>query len=269
MEDASELRAHVATYYQLADAGGPNDVAVLRTALRGEQDPVARMAAAEALYLVRPRRRHRAPRVPREPRARRGEPRPAPRGAAREARVELPVLGSLADLASEGSGEAALRLVEVAPVATRESAPAARYAQLLGEVAVDAGEPLLAALRKAPAPAADAAITALARGDRLARGCDAAAVPLALLARAGSGDGEAGAFARDVAAKIAERARTERAVRHTAPADAIGPSTQPIAPREEAVAPGRRRGACQRSLLALLSHALATSQATERRASPW
>ena len=49
----------------------------------------------------------------------------------------------------------------------------------------------------------------------------------ALLARAAAGDGEAGAFARDLATKLAERVRTERAVRHTPPADAIGPSKQP------------------------------------------
>jgi thioredoxin-like negative regulator of GroEL len=148
------------------------------------------------------------------------------RAAGAEARVELPVLGSLAELASEGNGEAALRLVEVAPVASREAAGAARYAQLLGEVAVDAGEPLLAALRQAPAPATDAAITALARA--IAAQEEATAHPFpALLARAAAGDGEAGAFARDVATRLAERARTERAVRHTPPADAIGPSKQP------------------------------------------
>jgi D-alanyl-D-alanine carboxypeptidase/D-alanyl-D-alanine-endopeptidase (penicillin-binding protein 4) len=221
-EPAPALRAHVASYYRLAEAADPANVPVLETALRGEVDPVLRMAAAEALYLSDPSaeasRRAFVENLTLD----------APsfarlRAASGEVGVEAPVIGSLAELAVAGTPDATELLVQAAPAAAQDPATAARYAELVGDVSEDAPAALLGALRAAPPAAADAAIDALARA-LLARDEGAGSAFAAELARAVAAGGEAASAARAIAARLAERTATARALRLAPAPDSIGPA---------------------------------------------
>jgi len=244
-EPVVALRARLAVFDDLARTGGARSASLLEAALRGADDPAERMAAAEAIYRAAPSaegsRRMLLDNLALDDatlaRLAEAGPRPA------SDRRELPVLGSLAELAAEGNAEAAARLVEAAPASTGEPARTAAYGALVAEVAAGAGETLLTALRAAPAPTRDAAVGALAFALAAGPGEEGEAPnPFpALVAKAGDGAGEAGAFARDLAAKLAERTATEQALRHAKPADAIGPAPSPASTSGPAPKPAEAR----------------------------
>jgi D-alanyl-D-alanine carboxypeptidase/D-alanyl-D-alanine-endopeptidase (penicillin-binding protein 4) len=219
-EPVAALRAHVTSYYQLAEAADPANVPQLETALRGEEDPVLRMAAAEAIYLSDPAAEG-ARRVFLANLALDPDSFARLRAAGSEVRADAPVLGSLADLAVGGSAEAAARLVEAAPAADGDPATAARYAELLAEVAADAPAALVAALAAAQAPATDAAIAALARGLAAGDGGLPPAFREELSRAAAQGPTAA---AHGIASRIGERTAAERALRVAPPPSAIGPA---------------------------------------------
>jgi D-alanyl-D-alanine carboxypeptidase/D-alanyl-D-alanine-endopeptidase (penicillin-binding protein 4) len=226
-EPLAQLRAHVATWYQLAETGDRRNAALLRTALRSEEDPVVRMAIAEAIYLSEPDAGA-ARRAFLENLALDATSLARLRELGAELRVDAPVLGSLAELASDGSPEALGRLVEAAPAAGLDDG----FAALLAEVAGDQPDALLKALRGAPAAATDATLSAIARGDAEP---GRAAPPLLLrAAELGAGD-EGDPFARELAARLEDRVRAERALRQTPAPATIGPAK----PAVDTVGPAR------------------------------
>ena len=214
----ADLRTRVATYYRLGLAGDPRNLRFLRSALHTESDPVVRMTAAEAVYLSSPdsdsSRRTFLDEVAtdRESIARL-------RTLAGDLDLSAPVVGSLADLASEGIGEAVSLFLELAPAAAGEPSLAGPYAEALEEVARNAPDEVAAGLRGAPAEAADAALTALA--SRMARAGDGEhPLLVSLRAEAADPDEARAAAARDLARRLGERLAESRGgpVRPAAPA---------------------------------------------------
>jgi D-alanyl-D-alanine carboxypeptidase/D-alanyl-D-alanine-endopeptidase (penicillin-binding protein 4) len=218
----ADLRARVATYHRLGLAGDKRNVAFLRRALRTEADPVVRMAAAEAVYLSDPdsdsSRRAFLESVVTDPQS---------LSRLRELAGGLdlagPVVGSLADLASEGIGDAVARFLELAPAAAQDPALQAPYAEAFDEVAGNAPDEVAAGLRAAPPEVADAALGALA--SRLARAGEAEHPLLASL-RAGAGEADEGRAApsRDLLRRLGERLAEARAPARPAAGAPAAPS---------------------------------------------
>ncbi len=225
-EATADLKAHLATYYRLGRSGDARNVPFLRTALRTEGDPVLRMAAAEAVYLSDPD----------SDSARRafldGVAADAPSfgrlrtlGAGLEA--PAPVLGSLADLAAEGDGDALSRLTQLTAAAMAEPGLADGLAELWEEVARSAPDETVRALRAAPAPAAGAAVGLIARG--IARADEPHPLPAAVRRAQTDADGELAAYARALAPRLDEQVAAARAVLKSGPAATIGPAPTPAA----------------------------------------
>jgi D-alanyl-D-alanine carboxypeptidase/D-alanyl-D-alanine-endopeptidase (penicillin-binding protein 4) len=222
----------VAAYYRLALAADPRNLPFLRTALRTEDDPVARMAAAEAVYLSDPygdaARRVFLEAVPPDPAAL------ARLQALAGAAFSSPVVISLGDLAAEGVPEALLRLAELCAAGMAEE-----LAPVWEEVAAVAPEETLALLRAAPAPLAEAALASLARGIARSAAEAGPSAPrhpcLAALEVAGHVEGPSGEEARALRIRLDERlaealgaARDAAAGPTAIPANgAIGPAAGP------------------------------------------
>jgi len=223
-ETTADVKAHLATYYRLGRSGDPRNISFLRTALKTERDPVLRIAAAEAVYLSEPDADS-GRRAFLDVVAADGTSFPRLRALGSDLEAPAPVLGSLADLAAEGSADALSRLVELTPAAMAEPGLADGVAELWEDVARNAPDELVRALRGAPAPAAEAVVAAVARGIARAKEADH---PLpAAVRRAGTeADGELAAFARALAPKLDEQVAAARSVQQAGPAPTIGPATQ-------------------------------------------
>jgi len=163
---AQGVPARVATYYRLGLARDRRNLRFLRSALRSEPDPVVRMAAGEAVYLSDPDSEA-ARRAFVEAVAADAEGLARLRELAAGPALPAPVLGSLADLASEGMAEAVGRFLELAPAVGGDPAARTAYAEALVEVARNAPDEVATGLRSLAPAAAGAAVTALA--PRLAR----------------------------------------------------------------------------------------------------
>jgi D-alanyl-D-alanine carboxypeptidase/D-alanyl-D-alanine-endopeptidase (penicillin-binding protein 4) len=237
----ADLKAHLATYYRLGRAGDRRNIAFLRTALRTESDAVLRLAAAEAIYLsdpdAEPARRAFLDAVTAD-----GSAFPRLRALAGEIEPPTPVLDALADLASERGGEAMARLVELSQVAAADPALSDPMAELWDEVARNAPEELLHALQAAPPAAADATVTAVARG--LARSKDPEQPFTATVKRAeAEGDGEVAAFSRSLSRRLDEQVAAAKAVLQSGPPATIGPTPGAGAPAPAPEAkPGGKKG---------------------------
>src|SRR5512138_950828 len=155
----ADLANAIKTYYALGRAGDPRNVHMLRSALRAEKEPALKLAIAECVYLSDPdgdaSARTFLDAIPADPQV---LGRLWLAGSAEDAR---PVLGSLGDLAGEGTPEAIAKLVEVAPAAHVDGTLGASLAEVLASVAASAPDELVQVLRLAPAAAQDAAVAAL------------------------------------------------------------------------------------------------------------
>jgi len=160
----AELKARLATYSQLATTPDKKNLPFLRTALRTERDPLLRVALADALYRSDPEQGGGAllEALP-----------PSPelflrlRNAGREQSLPVPAVSSLLDLAVDGSPEALLRLLSLAPLAQGQGRDE-QLAQLMTDGLVEVGEAspdeMLAALRLVPQQQAQAAIELVSAG---------------------------------------------------------------------------------------------------------
>jgi serine-type D-Ala-D-Ala carboxypeptidase/endopeptidase (penicillin-binding protein 4) len=222
-EAAADVKAHLATYYRLGRSGDPRNIAFLRTSLKTERDPVLRIAAAEAVYLSEPDAES-GRRAFLDAVAAEGASFPRLRALGADLEAPSPVLGSLADLAAEGSLDALSRLVELSPPAMAEPGLAAGVAELWEDVARNAPDELVRALRTAPGPAADAVIAAVARGIARSKEPDHP-LPAAVHRAETDADGELSAFARTLSPKLEEQVAAARAVQQAGPKPTIGPTT--------------------------------------------
>jgi D-alanyl-D-alanine carboxypeptidase/D-alanyl-D-alanine-endopeptidase (penicillin-binding protein 4) len=214
-----DVKAHVATYYQLARAADARNVAFLRTSLQSESDPVLRMAAAEAVYLSDPDSGS-ARRVFLDAVASEGTQLPRLRAVGTE-ELPAPVVGSLADLAAQGDDEAMQRLVEISPVAMSDPSFVDPFSELWEDVTRNAPEELLPALAAAPAPAVEATLAAVARGIVRASEPDH---PLRATLRdeESRGDTQHAAFARSIGQRLDEDMAATRTLLESPPPK-IGP----------------------------------------------
>jgi D-alanyl-D-alanine carboxypeptidase/D-alanyl-D-alanine-endopeptidase (penicillin-binding protein 4) len=218
----AEAKGHIATYYQLGRAGDPRNVAFLRTALRSEQDPALRLAAAEAIYLSDPDADS-GRRAFLEAIAVDAATLSRLRAASTELQLPEPVLASLADLAVDGSSEAVSRLVELAPILVEDAAVSGTYEDRIVDVAASAPSELIAALRSGDPTASDLAVTALARGRARATEQDPS-FDQALDAAAHDTSSDVAGFARALRARLEERAAAAKAATLTTPRDTVGPA---------------------------------------------
>jgi len=225
----AELKARIATYAALASAGDKKNLPFLRSALRGERDPLLRIVLADAVYRSDPDQ---------------GggmllEAMPASadlflrlRSVGRELALPVPAVSSLLDLAVDGSAEALARLFALAPLARgtqRDEQLAAMLSDGLVEVGDASPDEMFAALRVAPAPQAQAAIELVAAGVEQT-GTDVARYPLALalhkeISQASAHDAQ---LENWLAAIERRPAPPPDAVVHSAPAST--PATAPATP---------------------------------------
>jgi D-alanyl-D-alanine carboxypeptidase/D-alanyl-D-alanine-endopeptidase (penicillin-binding protein 4) len=223
-EEASlaDVKAHLATYYQLGRSAERRNVVFLRSALATERDPVLRMAAAEAVYLSDPDSQQ-GRRAFLDTVAAESGSFARLRSIGPDLGSPAPVLGSLADLASEGQADALARLVELTPAALADPALGDGVAELWEEVARNAPDAIIRALAAAPPPAADAALGSIARG--LARSKEPnQPFPSAVKRAELDADPRVSAYARALDPRFAERLSAAKAVLQSGPPATIGPA---------------------------------------------
>ena len=227
-EATADVKAHLATYYRLGRSGDARNVAFLRTALKTEADPVLRMAAAEAVYLSDPDSDS-AKRAFLDGVAADGASFGRLHALADGVEAPAPVLASLADLSAEGDAEALQRLLELTAPAVATPGLGDALAALWEDVARNAPDETLRALRAAPAASGDAALGLIARG--IARADEQPDHPLpAALRRAVAGpDAGLAAFARALGPRLEEQLSAARALQKAPPAPTIGPGPSPAA----------------------------------------
>jgi len=227
---APDAGVRVAAYYRLGLAGDRRNLPFLRTALRTETDPAARMAVAEAVYLSDPfgdgARRAFLEGVTDDT---------AAVDRLRELAgglVDAPVLDSLADLAAEGVAEALIRLAELSAAGMVE-----RLAPTWAEVAALAPGETAALLLSAPPALAGPAASSLGLGIARAGVAPEAHPVAAELARAAQAEGEPGSAARALGALLLERVAAARAAAEAGAAPAAAASTSAPDPAASAGAP--------------------------------
>ncbi len=215
---AGEPGARVAAYYRLALAHDRRNLPFLRNALHGEDDPVVRMAAGEAIYLSDPdgdgARRAFLDSVVTDP------PALARLRELAGGSPEAPVVGSLVDLAAEGISEALARLADLSAAGMGPELAASWE-----EVAATAPGETLALLLSVPEPAAEAVISSLAVGIRESREREH---PFpAALRRAAEEEGAGGDRARALRARLDAGLAASAGSGPVAAPDAPAPSGRP------------------------------------------
>ncbi|HUJ24612.1 MAG TPA: D-alanyl-D-alanine carboxypeptidase/D-alanyl-D-alanine-endopeptidase, partial [Myxococcales bacterium] len=204
----AELKARIATYAQLSAAADKKNLPFLRTALRTERDPLLRVVLADALYRSDPDGGGGAllEAMPASP-----ELFLRLRSVGRELSLPVPAVSSLLDLAVDGSPEALARLFALAPLA-RGNDHDEQLATLLRDGLVEVGEAspdeMLAALRAAPGPQAQAAVQLVSDG-LIDEGDEVVRYPLAQLIK--SALAQAGAPAEQLDGWLAALERREPA----------------------------------------------------------
>jgi len=209
---APDLAAQARTYYGLGRAEDPRNLPFLRTALRGERDPALRLAIAECIYLSDPdgdtARRTFLEALPQDPQVLVRLWSAAAPGAEGP---DVPVLGSLGDLAADAGGDALARLVELAPAGALDGGLSRALSDVLADVAENVPEEMVAALHAAAPAAQEAAVGALGAG--VARSSEREhPFPAALRELAGHQD-ETGAFARALQPRLAAAVAAANAAR--------------------------------------------------------
>jgi hypothetical protein len=188
-----DFAARVAAYYRLGAAGDRRNLPFLRTALRSEQDPVLRLAAAESVYLSDPdgegARRALLDTVAVD-RASLG----ALALAASGTRVS-PVVGSLADMAADGSSEAMMLLAAITAAGAPED-----LSHAWEEISASAPSETVSMLLAAPEPIRATVLGSLADGLAVTGGPSHPFI--AELRRAAEVPGDGGGPARGVLSRL-------------------------------------------------------------------
>jgi D-alanyl-D-alanine carboxypeptidase/D-alanyl-D-alanine-endopeptidase (penicillin-binding protein 4) len=226
-----DQRATVQTWQKLAAAADRRNVALLRTALRAERDPVIRLAIAECIVQSEPDGDS-AQRVFLDTVAASGAALPRLAALSDDPSAPFPVLPALAALAADGDPEAMSRLLELAPALSSEPRLQASMGDVLAGVAQSAPQALVEALGAAAPGIQEPAAAALALG--VLRGDDDDRAFERLLRELASGDwGQESTFARALEARLQAAEASARAPR---------PSDQPSIGPVPSEGPERRPG---------------------------
>ena len=214
------------TYLALAQKGDAKNVPFLRTAWRNEKDPAVRAVIADSIYQSDPREPSAAlmlldSALPGD------EVYARVRQAAKEAKLNPPLLTSLVELASAGSVDASLRLLQFVQASASDELVSELLAEQLAVVAHDAPRELVFALKACPAETREHAVDALVKGLVKAAQPDS---PLwsALKDSLGSQDPKLVEFSKELESTLAQKI----ALAH-APAPASEPLPAPVEPKEK------------------------------------
>lgn len=150
------------TYLALAAEGDRRNLDFLRTAWRTERDPAVRVVLADAIYRSNPED-YFGERALLDSLQTTPEVLGRLRKIATSLGVEVPGIGSVVELAANGDAEALKKLLALGQAAEGDADAEARLAGDLEQVARTVPEPLLLALKDAPAPRVAAAVSLLAR----------------------------------------------------------------------------------------------------------
>lgn len=229
----AELETRFKTYVAMGQKADKRNASFLRLAWRSEKDPAVRAVIADALILSDPKEPAHV-RIFLDSALATDECFGRLRTAATQARLDVPVLANLVELAASGQTEAIARLFEFARYSASEALGAAFLAEQLAVVAHDAPLELLAALRGAPeadrAAALDGLVTGLVRQSQ-------ADAPIwdALRRSQGSVDPSVAAFSKGLEVVLSQRIAEARAPRPDAAPlsgepQVDGPAAPPSAP---------------------------------------
>ncbi len=222
-----ELAARVATYETLALAKDKRNVTFLRTALRAERDPAIKSVIADAIFRS-------------DPDDSAGEralveafdPGPNALGRLREvagkSKGPTPGLAALIRIAGEGNAEALAKLVEVAALAGADEALRDELLDPMAEVARNAPDELIAALRAAREASRAAALDLIAKSLTKAAEADHP-FPAAVRRAQEAADPQLAGFAKSLDEALSVRIAAEKApkVDPAAPAPATSPEAAP------------------------------------------
>ncbi len=160
---AEELAARWTIYSQLAQKADARNAPFLRVAWRAEKDPAVRALVAEALYQSDPREGSTA-RIFLDSVQAGDEVWGRLLAGARATRRDVPLVGSLVELASSGNADAIARLLELVHASRSDEALAPVWAEQLAVVAHDAPQELVATLARTEPATRDDAVDVLAQG---------------------------------------------------------------------------------------------------------
>lgn len=216
-----EVKARLMTYRALALKADRANAAFLRAAWRTERDPAVRAIIADANYQSDPRE-------PWSTRMLLDSVQPSEevwgrlRKAAVDAKVDMPVLGALSEVAAAGNVEAIARLVELLRPSVADDAAVGLLGEQLAVVAHDAPNELISALRLSQPQDRDAAVDLLSKA--LLRTPNAPLLPALKVAQS-SAEPSIAAFAKELESALAHQLEQLKA----APAPAMPPSSAPSA----------------------------------------
>jgi D-alanyl-D-alanine carboxypeptidase/D-alanyl-D-alanine-endopeptidase (penicillin-binding protein 4) len=215
-----DLKARIGTYDGIARSRDPRNLTFLRTTLRAERDPALRAVIAEAILRISPDDAGGA-RLLLDTFDSGPEVFGRLRQVGRDQKTATPVLGSVLRLGGEGNTDALARLVEVAAQAKNDDALTAELLDPFSEIARNAPDELIVALKNAGEAIWDPALDLLAKS---LAGASADHPFAAVLKRTTAApDLQLAAFAQTLEDGFEDRVAAERA-KQPAPDGGIAPA---------------------------------------------
>jgi len=229
-----ELKSRLKTYAALTQKAEKKNAPFLRTAWRSEKDPAVRAAIADALYQSDPREPANV-RIFLDSALAVDDVYGRLRRAALDAKLDVPLISSLVELASGGNGDAIARLLEFVRASAADDAASATLSEHLAVVANDAPAELLWVLRTAPEQDRAAAVDSMVKG---LAAMNHVGQPFwdALREAHGSVDPAMAAFAKDLDEVLSQKIAASRAPAVDPTAAATDPAVRPA--NAAATAPG-------------------------------
>jgi D-alanyl-D-alanine carboxypeptidase/D-alanyl-D-alanine-endopeptidase (penicillin-binding protein 4) len=206
---AEEVKTKIRTYLALGGQKDKRNISFLRTVWRSEKDPAVRAVVAESIYRSDPDD-YLGARTLLDSVSGTSDVYGRLRSLAREMSIDVPAVPAVVEVAAQGNAEALSKLLELVRPSAGDPGAEKEVAAALSEVGRTAPDELLLALRTAPPPDRDAAVSMLAKG--LVRAADAEH-PFwpALRKSMGAVDPAAATFARQVDAALSLKIAEEKA----------------------------------------------------------
>jgi D-alanyl-D-alanine carboxypeptidase/D-alanyl-D-alanine-endopeptidase (penicillin-binding protein 4) len=220
-----DLKARIATWDSLARKHDRRNATFLRTALRAEHDPTLRAVLADAVFRSDPEDSG-SVRTLLEALEPASEVFTRLREVARSLSIATPVLASLARLAGEGNTDALSLLVELGPLAKSDDDLSRELMEPVVEIARNAPDELIAALRAARDPVREAALELVARS-LLQAGEPDHPFPASLSRTRSSADPQTAAFAKSLEEGLSVRMAAQKGSQASTGSSPAGSSEKP------------------------------------------